>query len=68
MFALLAGFIPLIPRLIEVGIVTYEAFDKVKTLITEDRSMTPEEREQLEAMILERETVLNDTSRDVPTS
>ncbi len=65
MFALLASFIPLIPGLIKAGITTYETFAKVKDLIAEDRSLTGDERAQLEAMIAERQAVLNDTTRDV---
>ena len=65
MFALLAAFVPLIPGLIQAGLATYETFAKVKTLVDEDRSLTPDERAQLEAMIAERQAVLNDTTRDV---
>lgn len=65
MFAILTSFIPLIPDLIKAGIVTYEAFEKTRALIVEDRSLTPDERAELEALIAERQAVLNDTSRDV---
>lgn len=66
MFALIMSVLPLLPKLIETGIATVDAFAKIRTLIAEDRSLTPEERNQLEAAIAQREAVLNDTTRDVP--
>lgn len=54
----------MIPGLIELGIETFETYSKVKTLIDEDRSMTPEERAQLETMIAEQQAIVRGTSRD----
>lgn len=65
MFATISGILALLPQLVNAGIVTVDAVSKIKSLISEDRSMTPEERAELEAKIAEREAVLNDTSRDV---
>lgn len=65
MFALLAGFIPLIPGLVKAGVVAWDTVNKVRTLYTEDRSMTPDERVQLEAMIAEVEARIDDTTKDV---
>lgn len=65
MFAFVTALLPLLPRLIETGIATVDAFSKVKTLIDEDRSLTPDERADLEAKILEAQNRLHDTSRDV---
>lgn len=65
MFALLAGFVPLIPGLIEAGLTTWDTVSKVRKLYEEDRSMTPEERAQLETMIAAVEARIDDTSKDV---
>lgn len=65
MFSLLAGFIPLIPGLVKAGIVAWDVVGQVRTLYTEDRSMTPAERAQLEAMIADVEARIDDTSKDV---
>lgn len=65
MFALIAGFLPLIPGLVKAGIVTWDVVGRVRTLYEEDRSMTPEERTQLEAQIAEVEARIDDTSKDV---
>lgn len=66
MFELLIGALPYIPGLIKAGIVSYESFIKIKKLYDEDKSMTPDERAQLETMIAEVEARIDDTSKDVP--
>lgn len=65
MFALLAGFIPLIPGLVKAGVVAWDVVGKVRQLYEEDRAMTPDERANLEAMIIDVEARIDDTSRDV---
>lgn len=64
-FAGLSALIPLIPGWIEAGVATYGLFQKIRTMIDEDRSLTAAERAQLEQMIATDEARVNDTSRDV---
>lgn len=64
--ALIAAFLPLLPDLINAGVVGYEAFAKIKKMYDEDTSMTPEERAQLETLIAATEARIDDKSRDVP--
>ena len=63
--AFFLALIPLIPQLIQAGVVTFDVYDKIRTMIAEDRSLSDEERAELEQKIAERQAVLNDTSRDV---
>lgn len=65
MFAGFAALLPLLPRLIEAGVATFGAYQKIREMIDEDRSLTADERAQLEAMIAADEARVNDTSRDV---
>lgn len=65
MYAVLMGFIPLIPDLIKAGVVSYEAFAKAKKLYDEDRTLTPAERAELEALIASAEARIDDKSKDV---
>lgn len=63
--ALLTQLIPLIPGLIQAGSAGIDLWDKVKRIRDEDRSMSDEERAQVDALIAENMAAINDTSRDV---
>lgn len=63
--AFFLALLPLIPQLIQAGVVTFDVYDKIRTMIAEDRSLTDAERAELERQIAERQAVLNDPSRDV---
>lgn len=65
MFAMLTAVLPHLPGLIQAGVVGYESFTKIKKLYDEDKTMTPEERNQLEALISQAEARIDDKSKDV---
>lgn len=65
MFAIALELIPLIPSLIRAGEATFETWQRIERAIREDRSLTADERAQLEALIAEKKAIVDDTSRDV---
>lgn len=65
MGALLLQFVPLIPGLIKAGLVEFGVYNKVETVIAENRKPTESEWEQLDAMIAADKAAIMDTSRDV---
>jgi len=66
MNALLTGFLVMLPDLIKAGVVGYESFVKIKKLYDEDKTLTPEERVELEKLIAATEARIDDKSKDVP--
>ena len=65
MLALLLTYVPMIPKLVEAGLATYEAYDKVQTIINENRKPNEPEWDALEAQINEDRARLHDTSKDI---
>lgn len=65
MLAIALELIPLIPSLIRAGEVGFEIYGRIEKAIREDRSLTADERAQLEALIAEKKAIVDDTSRDV---
>lgn len=65
MFAIALELIPLIPSLIKAGEATFGIWNRISTAIKEDRSLTDDERAQLEALIAQKMAIVDDTSRDV---
>lgn len=63
--SLLLTIVPMIPKLIDAGVATYDLYGKVKKVIDENRSPDQSEWDDLEKMIAEQQAIVRDTSKDV---
>lgn len=62
---LFLGMLSRLPDWIAAGEATIGLFQRIREMVRDDRSLTPEEREKIEALIAEKMAVVNDTSRDL---